>query len=141
VPDPYYDPDTRSINGTIVANMGTRLSITGKPHPIEASDEWLERINNFTFAVLDENDRIVQEGAMADWYKPITVVRWIRDQIAASGKELMPGQILSLGNVGIIRQIHEDSPRGPAYESHQFRLEYYGLADDRPLSVTINIDR
>ncbi|MGY8797126.1 MAG: hypothetical protein ACKVJN_18810, partial [Woeseiales bacterium] len=72
VPDPYYDPDTRSINGTIVANMGTRLSITGKPHPIEATDEWLERINNFTFAVLDENNRIVQEGAMADWYKPIT---------------------------------------------------------------------
>ena len=78
---------------------------------------------------------------MADWYKPITVVRWIRDQIAESGKELIPGQLLSLGNVGIIRQIHEESPRGPAYESNQFRLEYYGLADDRPLSVAINIDR
>jgi len=141
VPDPYYDPDTRSINGTIVANMGTRLSITGKPLPIEATNEWLDRINNFTFAVLDENDRVIQEGSMAAWYKPITVVRWIRDQIAESGKELMPGQILSLGNVGIIRQIHEGSPRGPAYESNQFRLEYYGLTDEHPVSVTININR
>ncbi len=141
VPDPYYNPETRSINGTIVANMGTRMSFTGTPIPIEATPEWMERINNFTFAVLDENDTVIQSGQMNGWYEPITVVRWIRDQIAESGKELLPGQLLSLGNVGILRQIHEGSPRGPAYQSNQFRLEYYGLTDDRPATVTINIDR
>jgi 2-keto-4-pentenoate hydratase len=141
VPDPYYNPDTRSINGTIVANMGTRMSFTGEPVLLEATDEWIERINNFTFAVLDEHDTVIQEGKMDGWYEPLTVVRWIRDQLRESGKELMPGQLLSLGNVGIIRQIHEDSPRGPAYESNQFRLEYYGLTDDEPATVTINIDR
>lgn len=141
VPDPYYDPDTRSINGTIVANMGTRMSFTGTPVPIQATPEWLERINNFTFAVLDEHDTVIQSGQMDGWYQPITVVRWIRDQIAESGKELLPGQLLSLGNVGILRQIHEGSPRGPAYQSNQFRLEYYGLTDGAPASVTINIDR
>ena len=56
-------------------------------------------------------------------------------------KELMPGQLLSLGNVDIIRQIHEGSPRGPAYESDQFRLEYYGLTEGSPATVKINIDR
>jgi len=141
VPDPYYELDTRSINGTVVANMGTRMSFTGEPVLIEATDEWLERINAFTFAVLDENDVVIQSGTMQGWYKPVTVVRWIRDQLRESGKELMPGQILSLGNVGIIRQIHEGSPRGPAYKSNQFRLEYYGLTDDGPATVTINIDR
>ncbi|MGI9203737.1 MAG: DUF6152 family protein [Woeseiaceae bacterium] len=141
VPDPYYDPDTRSINGTIVANMGTRMSFTGMPILIQATPEWLERINNFTFAVLDEHDTVIQAGQMNGWYKPITVVRWIRDQVAESGKELMPGQLLSLGNVGILRQIHEGSPRGPAYQSNQFRLEYYGLTDGTPATVTINIDR
>lgn len=141
VPDPYYNPETRSINGTIVANMGTRMSFTGTPIPIEATPEWMERINNFTFAVLDENDTVIQSGQMNGWYEPITVVRWIRDQIAESGKELLPGQLLSLGNVGILRQIHEGSPRGPAYQGNQFRLEYYGLTDDRPATVTINIDR
>ena len=141
IPDPYYDPNTRSINGTIVANMGTRMSFTGAPVMIGATDEWLERINNFTFAVLDENDVIIQEGQMNGWYEPITVVRWLRDQVHESGKELLPGQLLSLGNVGIIRQIHEGSPRGPAYESNQFRLEYYGLTDGDPATVTINIDR
>ena len=141
VPDPYYDPDTRSVNGTIVANMGTRMSFTGTPIPIEASQAWLERINNFTFAVLDEHDTVIQEGGMNGWYEPVTVVRWLRDQLAESGKELLPGQLLSLGNVGIIRQIHEGSPRGPAYQSNQFRLEYYGLTDGEPATVTINIDR
>ncbi len=141
IPDPYYDPDTRTINGTIVANMSTRMSFTGTPIPVEATEEWLERINNFRFAVLDENDSVIQQGTMKGWYEPVSVVRWLRDQLRESGKELLPGQLLSLGNIGIIRQLHEGSPRGPAYESNQFRLEYYGLTAGEPATVTINIDR
>lgn len=140
IPDPYYEPDTRSINGTIVANMGTRMSFTGEPVPIEATPEWLDKLNNMTFAVYDEHDVEIQAGQMKGWYEPITVVRWIRDQLAQSGKELKPGQILSLGNIGILRQLHEGSPRGPAYTSNQFRLEYYGLTGE-PAVVIINIDR
>ena len=141
IPDPYYDPDTRTVNGTIVANMGTRMSFTGTPVPIEGTEEWLDRINSFEFAVLDENDALIQKGTMQGWYRPVTVVRWLRDQLRESGKELLPGQLLSLGNIGIIRQLHEGSPRGPAYQSNQFRLEYYGLTDGEPATVTINIDR
>ena len=141
IPDPYYEPDTRTINGTVVANMGTRMSFTGTPIPIEGTQEWLDRINSFEFAVLDENDAVIQRGKMEGWYEPVTVVRWLRDQLHESGKELIPGQLLSLGNIGIIRQIHEGSPRGPAYESNQFRLEYYGLTEGEPATVTINIDR
>jgi len=141
IPDPYYEPDTRSITGTIVANMGSRMSFFGEPVLLEPTEEWLRKINTFTFAVFDENDVEIEAGAMQGWYEPLTVVRWLRDQLRQSGKELMPGQILSLGNVGIIRQLHENSPRGPAYESDQFRLEYYGLTEDEPATVIINIER
>ena len=140
IPDPYYDPDTRTINGTIVANMGTRMSFTGEPILLEPTQEWIEKINNFTFAVYDENDVEIQSGQMNGWYEPLTVVRWIRDQIHESGKELQPGQLLSLGNIGIIRQLHEGSPRGPAYTGTQFRLEYHGLTDE-PAIVIINVER
>lgn len=140
IPDPYYEPDTRTINGTIVANMSTRMSFTGEPVPVEATAEWLDKLNNMTFAVYDEHDIEIQSGQMKGWYEPITVVRWIRDQLAESGKELVPGQILSLGNIGILRQLHEGSSRGPAYRSNQFRLEYYGLTEE-PAVVIINIDR
>ena len=99
-------------------------------------------LRSFDYAVLDENDAVIQEGSMAEWYDPIAAVRWLRDQLRASGKELVPGHLLSLGNVGIMRQIHEGSPRGPAYASNQFRLEYYGLTEDGgPATVTINIAR
>ena len=141
VPDPYYEADTRSVNGTIVSNMGSRYSVTGAPLMIEGTQEWLDRINNVEFAVLDENDNVIQDGQMNGWYEPVTVVRWIRDQIQESGKELVPGQILSLGNIGILRPLQEGNPRGPLYTSDQFRLEYYGLTDDQTVTVTINVDR
>ena len=77
---------------------------------------------------------------MLGWYEPLTVVRWLRDQLLASGKRLEPGHLLSLGNIGILRQLHEGSLRGPAYASDEFILSYYGLADD-PVKVVIKIDR
>jgi 2-keto-4-pentenoate hydratase len=141
VPDPWYDPATRSVNGTIVANMSTRFSFTGTPVPIEATEAWLARIRSFTFLVRDEHGTVIQTGAIAHWYDPIAVVRWLRDHLVSSGKRLEPGQLLSLGNIGILRQLHEGSPRGPAYQSDRFTLEYHGLVDGPPPSVTIAIDR
>lgn len=141
IPDPYYVPDTRTTNGTIVVNMASRYSFTGEPVPLQSTDEWLEKIRNMTFAVLDENDTLIEEGQIAGWYDPIAVVRWLRDHLLATGHQLEAGQLLSLGNIGIIRQLHANSPRGPAYTSNSFRLEYYGLVDGEPPSVTINIDR
>lgn len=141
VPDPWYEATTRSVNGTIVANMSTRFSFTGTPVPIEPTTAWLERIRTFTFSVTDERGDVVQAGRIDGWYDPIEVVRWLRDHLLASGKRLTPGQLLSLGNIGILRQLHEGSPRGPAYERDRFRLEYHGLVDGPPPSVTIEIDR
>ena len=140
IPDPYYEIGTRSINGTIVANMGSRMSFVGEPLMIEASPAMMENINTFSFAVHDENGVEIDTGTMANWYKPLDVVRWLRDHVHKSGKLLQPGQLLSLGNIGIIRQLHENSPRGPAYQSNAFILSYYGLSDT-PVSVTININR
>ncbi len=140
IPDPYYEEGTRSINGTIVANMGSRYSFHGQPLPIEATTEWLERLDTFSFAVHDEHGSEIERGTIDGWYRPLDVVRWLRDSLVEGGKRLAPGDILSLGNIGIIRQLHEGSPRGPAYESDEFTLSYYGLAAE-PVSVTIRIER
>ncbi|MFT4712207.1 MAG: 2-keto-4-pentenoate hydratase [Candidatus Azotimanducaceae bacterium] len=140
IPDPYYEDGTRSVTGTIVANMGSRMSFSGEPLLLAPTQDWLNKINNFTFVVHDEHGIEVATGSMSNWYRPLTVVRWLRDQVLDSGKKLKPGQILSLGNIGIIRQLHEGSPRGPAYESNEFILSYIGLSDE-PASVTIKIAR
>lgn len=140
IPDPYYEEGTRSINGTIAANMGSRYSFAGEPVPIRATPAWLERLNSFTFAVHDEHGVEIERGSIVGWYRPIDVIRWLRDDLVEGGKRLEAGDILSLGNIGIIRQLHEGSPRGPAYESDEFTLSYYGLGE-MPASVTIRIER
>lgn len=140
IPDPYYEDGTRSINGTIAANMGSRYSFAGEPLPIEATPAMLERLDAFTFAVHDEHGTEIERGGISGWYRPIEVIRWLRDHVVDGGKRLQPGDILSLGNIGIIRQLHEGSPRGPAYASDEFTLSYHGLAE-RPVSVTIRIRR
>ena len=99
-----------------------------------------EKLNNFSFAVHNENNELIQKGEISGWYEPIKVVRWLRDHLVSSNIELKAGDLLSLGNIGIIRQIHPNSPRGPAYKSDTFVLSYYGLSNE-PASVTINLDR
>lgn len=142
VPDPNDEPDEEhAVNRLVISNMASRWAYTGTPVPIAPTEEWLQRLNTFEFAVLDENDNVIQSGSMANWYRPITVVRWIRDHLKEHGKELEPGQLLSLGNIGIMRSLYEGLPWGPVYTSNQFRLEYYGLDDDGPATVTINIER
>ena len=140
IPDPYYESGTRSVNGTIVSNMGSRFSIMGAPLFIEPTELWIKKINNFTFAVHDEHNNLIEEGKINGWYKPLVVVKWLRDHLLSSGIRLKAGDILSLGNIGIIRQLHPDSPRGPAYQPNSFTLSYYGLSD-QPVNVTIMIDR
>lgn len=142
IPDPFYEAGSRSVNGTVVANMSSRFAFVGEPVAIEATDVWLEKINNFSFRVVNERGDEIAAGTMQGWYEPLRAVRWLRDQLRASGKTLYPGQILSLGNIGIIRQIHPDTPNGgDPYASDEFRLEYLGLRDDGPAFVTIRLQR
>jgi len=140
IPDPYYEEGTRSINGTIVSNMGSRMGFVGEPVIISPTLEWVQKINNFTFAVHDEHGNVIEQGTIQGWYQPLKVVIWLRDQLHRSGKKLKSGDLLSLGNIGILRQLHENSPRGPAYQSNEFVLSYYGLVD-RPVNVSIRIGR
>lgn len=140
IPDPYYEEGTRSINGTIAANMGSRFSFAGEPVMLQATEEWLRRLDTLTFAVHDEHGNEIERGSIDGWYRPIEVVRWLRDHVREGGHRLEAGQLLSLGNIGIIRQLHEGSPRGPAYSSDEFTLSYFGLGD-APASVTIRIAR
>ena len=141
IPDPAFKDDRRSPTGSIVTNMASRYAFLGDPVPITATPEWIETINTMTFAVHDEHGAEIGSGTLDGHYAPLQVVRWLRNQLRASGKRLEPGHLLSLGNIGITRQLKPDSPPGgPAYGSRRFTLSYYGLSDD-PATVTINISR
>lgn len=142
IPDPAFRDDTRSATGSIVTNMASRYAFVGDPVPLEATEAWLDRLRTFTFAVHDEQGHEIGAGSMADWYDPIAVVRWLRDQLRQSGKRLSAGQLLSLGNIGITSPLKAGSPRGgPAYAGSRFTLRYDGLSDTGPATVEIAIER
>ena len=73
---------------------------------------------------LGEPIQVGADGTARSIYRPeFRSAPWLRDQLKESGKELLPGQLLSLGNIGILRPLQEGNPRGPMYTSNQFRLE------------------
>ena len=143
VPDPTAEPDDNAMIRGVVGNMSTRIALAGEPvRPIEPTEQWLERLNNMQYAVLDEFGTVIQRASMAQWYRPIDAVRWLRDHLQAYGKDLMPGQLLSLGNLGINRPLYDGTARGDAYTANRYHVEYYGLRDDgEPATVTVNIIR
>ena len=110
IPDPWYDPETATVNRMIVSNMISRWAFAGEAVPIEPTEEWLTRLRSFDYAVLDENDAVIQEGSMAEWYDPIAAVRWLRDQLRDSGKQLAPRAPPFPGE----RRHHAPDPRGIA---------------------------
>ena len=142
VPDPTAEPDDNAMVRAVVGNMTSRIALTGEPVPMDPTEEWLDRLNNMEYAVLDENGSVIERRSMADWYRPIDVVRWLRDHLLTYGKQLEPGQLLSLGNLGINRPFFEGTTRGEVYTANRYRVEYYGLrADGQPATVTINLVR
>lgn len=142
IPDPTSEPDENGMIRGIVGNMSTRIALAGEPVAIGSTEEWLERLNNMEYAVLDEHGTVIQRRSMADWYRPVDAVRWLRDHLQSYGKDLMQGQLLSLGNLGINRPFFDGSARGDVYTGDRYHVEYYGLRDNgEPATVTINIIR
>ena len=142
IPDPTSEPDDNGMIRGVVGNMSTRIALAGEPVPTGATQEWLDRLNNMGYAVFDENGTVVQRASMADWYRPIDAVRWLRDHLQTYGKDLVPGQLLSLGNLGINRPFFDGTAMGEVYTGNRYHVEYYGLKDNgEPATVTINVIR
>ena len=141
IPDPAFRDNQRSPTGSIVTNMASRYAFVGEPILIEPTVAWINVLNTMTFAVHDEHGTEVGSGTLDGHYRPLTVVRWLRDHLRASGRRLEAGHLLSLGTIGINRQLKPGSPQGgPAYGGNQYRLSYYGLSGDAS-TVVVNIER
>jgi 2-keto-4-pentenoate hydratase len=101
LPDLAYDPKVKMNGPALVAiNVAARYGVMGDPIPLTASSEWMERLKNFTAQLFDEKGAVFSEGkgsALLD--DPLNVVLWIKDSLAAEGKKLKKGDLLSLGSI------------------------------------------
>jgi len=119
-------------NGPVLVaiNVGSRYGVLGDPIPLEATPEWAERLKNFTLQVVDEKGTVVSEGkGTALLGDPLAVVLWIRDSVAAEGKKLKKGDILSLGS--ITKMI-------PAKPGMTLKAKYTGLDPKGPVEVSVS---
>jgi 2-keto-4-pentenoate hydratase len=101
LPDFIYAKETM-ITGPMLAavNVGARYGIVGKPIPVQATPEWMERLKNFTCRIYDEKGvTLIEAPGSSLLGHPIHVVLWIRDTLKAEGIALKKGDLLALGTI------------------------------------------
>jgi 2-keto-4-pentenoate hydratase len=133
LPDLVFDPQVKMSAPAIAAiNVGARYGVMGDPIPLSATQEWMNRLKNFTLQVYDEKNVMITEGkGSALLGDPLNVVLWIRDSLAKEGKRLKKGDILSLGTIGKMIPVKPGStvkaryidldPKGPIEISVTFK--------------------
>ena len=129
----------------IATNYDFKNAIIGELIETEATAEWIERLNSFSFQMTNETGELLAEGSIKDAYEPLYRVRNIRDRLLKRGRPLKKGDILSLGNMGAIRPLKEnlyfDPAVRPVFKGNIATVSYIGLAPDGPANVSVVIDR
>ena len=101
LPDLVYAKDVK-INGALLAavNVAARYGIVGKPIPVQATPEWMERLKTFKCQIYDDKGIMLIEAPGSSLLEhPMNAVLWIRDSLKADGIALKKGDLLSLGTI------------------------------------------
>lgn len=133
LPDMVFDKGVKFTAPAVVAiNVGARYGVVGNAIPVSATPEWMERLKSFTIQLVDEKGAILGEGKgvmlLGD---PLNAVLWIKNSLAAEGKKLKKGDLLSLGSLSrpmpprpglTVRSIYTGlDPKGPVEISVSFK--------------------
>lgn len=126
-----YDKSVKLTAPAIVLiNVGTRFFVLGEPIQLAPSPQWRSRLTDFTVRIYGEKDEVLAEGKGKDILgDPLNVVLWIKDSLAAEGKKLHKGDLLSLGSVTKII---------PSRPGSDIRARYTGLDPDGPVDVRVS---
>jgi 2-keto-4-pentenoate hydratase len=131
--------------GGIATNYDFRNAIVGGLIETSATEEWIERLNNFRFQMTNEEGEILAQGLIKDAYEPLYRVRHLRNQLLKRGKSLKAGDLLSLGNMGAIRplkpNLYFDAAVRPVFRGNIATVTYIGLDLAGPATVSVVIDR
>ncbi|MBA4418458.1 MAG: hydratase [Syntrophus sp. (in: bacteria)] len=131
LPDMVFDKTMKPTAPAIVAiNVGARYGVMGEPIALGATEEWRDRLKNFTLQLFDEKGTVIAEGkGTALLGDPLNVVLWLKESLAGEGKRLKKGDLLSLGS--ITRPM-------PAKPGTVLRAKYTGLDPRGPVEISVN---
>lgn len=133
LPDLIYASDVKLDAPALVAiNVAARLGVLGEPIPLEASEEWQDRLGKIKLTMLDRSGNELATGeSNALLGHPLNAVLWLRDDLQARGKFLKKGDLLSLGTI--------TAPM-PVTSKTTIRAQYIGLEPLRPVEVSVSFD-
>ncbi len=145
MPDILHLPGKGTDLAGITTNYDFKNAIVGDLVETAATEEWITRLNSFTFTMTNETGELLAEGSIADAYDPLYRVRHMRNQLVKRGRPLKEGDILSLGNMGAIRPLKENdyfNPENrPVFRGSIATVSYIGLAPSGPATVSVQIIR
>jgi 2-keto-4-pentenoate hydratase len=133
LPDLVCDKSVKFNGAILVAiNVGARYGVMGKPIPLEATPQWVERLKSFTLQIMDEKGTLVDEGkGTALLGDPLNAVLWIKNSLAADGKKLKKGDLLSLGSL---------TKMLPPRPGMTIRAKYIELDPNGPVEITVSFN-
>ncbi|MDG1707578.1 MAG: hypothetical protein P8H03_02395 [Emcibacteraceae bacterium] len=145
MPDMLQPSEGRSNVGGIATNYDFRNGIVGDLIVSEATEEWIMKLNNFSFTMTNEDGELLAEGDIKNAYDPLHRVKHLRNQLLKRGRPLKAGDILSLGNMGAIRPLKPipffDPAIRPLFKGNIATVSYIGLDPIGPATVSVVIDR
>ncbi len=112
----------------LAINVGARLGVVGTPVPVQATQEFADRLARMTVTMVDDQG---QERARAPGTAvlghPLDAVAFLIEDLGKQGKRLEAGQYLSIAGF---------SPTLPVEPGRTYTVRYEGLAAE-PVSVSV----
>src|SRR5688572_24929345 len=110
-------------------NVGARLGVQGERLPIKATPEFVEALGKMTITLSDGSGQ--EHGKATGGLilgNPLNAVLWLVEDLRKNGKELQPGDLISLGSVKAV----------PPQPGQTYTVRYEGLPGG-PISVSVKI--
>lgn len=107
-------------------NLEVRMCVLGGPLQLDDGTDWIERLETFSVAMLDQDKQQIASKQASMSVHPLDAVLATRDALLERGIEVIDGDILAIGTLTDEYEIANLT---------RLRAEFDGLADDEQVFV------
>src|SRR5688572_23312383 len=130
LPDSIISTNLKVTGNLLTAvNVGARLGVQGERLPVRATPEFVAALETMTITLVDRSGQEQGRATGAVILEnPLNAVLWLIEDLRKNGKELQPGDLISLGSVKAV------TPQ----PGQTYTVKYDGLPGG-PISVSVKI--
>ncbi len=120
----------RGMNGPnlLAINVGARLGVLGEPIAAEATEEFSARLATMVVTLHADERELARAPGDVLLGHPLNVLPWLAQDLAARGRQLRAGDLVSLGGF---------SPALPVEAGRTYVVRYEGLVPGQSVAVSV----